>query len=498
MHPVYRSRPPFSRWLALALGTLPLAAAYSQPDSQPGVVRAGFEQGLDGWTIGEVSGVTPDAYLVTRTSDDVWAGRHAVRFASTSANPGYQTAWTELPVVIEDGLPRVAKLRVQARTEHANELPAIWLRVDGPDGMLAVQTSFTPSPAAATWHSREMSIAVPPSAHTVLVGVGLVGAGRADFDEVEAALHDPADLPPLTAVAAEFLDHALDRMQAAALHRAVLDWEHIRASAHHLARGGAVPADTHAAIGYALAQLQDGHSSFIPASARQDSNRFSPWSGVPSGRSLPSGVRVIEVPALTSGTPEENLEYATHLRTLLESAAAAPGLVIDLRNNTGGNMWPMLAGVAPLLGQRTVGAFVQPEGPRTPWFVTASEAGYADVASITLPASSPDPSLASLPVAVLIGRRTASAGEAVLCAFLGRDALRTFGQPTAGQSTANASIELDDGSLLLLTTGVYADRTGTLYGDSIHPDQVVESAESAEPDAALAAAEAWLLGRNPD
>lgn len=498
MHPVYRSRPPFSRWLALTLGALPLAAAYSQPASQTCVVRAGFEQGLDGWTIGEVSGVTPDAYLVTRTSDGVWAGRHAVRFASTTANPGYQTAWTELPVVIEDGLPRVVRLRVQARTEHANELPAIWLRVDGPDGMLAVQTSFTPSPAAATWHSREMSIAVPPSAHTVLVGVGLVGAGRADFDEVEATLHDPADLPPPTAVAADYLDHALDRMQAAALHRAVLDWEHIRDSAHHLARGGTVPADTHAAIGYALAQLQDGHSSFIPASARQASNRFSPWSGAPSGRSLPSGVHVIEVPALTSGTPEENLEYATHLRALLEAAAAAPGLVIDLRNNTGGNMWPMLAGVAPLLGQRTVGAFVQPEGPRTPWFVTASEAGYADVASITLPASSPHPSLASVPVAVLIGRRTASAGEAVLCAFLGRDALRTFGQPTAGQSTANASIELDDGSLLLLTTGVYADRTGTLYGDSIHPDQVVESAESAEPDAALAAAEAWLLGHNPD
>ncbi|QKK08642.1 MAG: hypothetical protein HND58_11040 [Planctomycetota bacterium] len=362
MHPVYRSRPPFSRWLALTLGALPLAAAYSQPASQTCVVRAGFEQGLDGWTIGEVSGVTPDAYLVTRTSDGVWAGRHAVRFASTTANPGYQTAWTELPVVIEDGLPRVVRLRVQARTEHANELPAIWLRVDGPDGMLAVQTSFTPSPAAATWHSREMSIAVPPSAHTVLVGVGLVGAGRADFDEVEATLHDPADLPPPTAVAADYLDHALDRMQAAALHRAVLDWEHIRDSAHHLARGGTVPADTHAAIGYALAQLQDGHSSFIPASARQASNRFSPWSGAPSGRSLPSGVHVIEVPALTSGTPEENLEYATHLRALLEAAAAAPGLVIDLRNNTGGNMWPMLAGVAPLLGQRTVGGIRSARG----------------------------------------------------------------------------------------------------------------------------------------
>ena len=31
MHPVYRSRPPFSRWLALTLGALPLARAQPHP-----------------------------------------------------------------------------------------------------------------------------------------------------------------------------------------------------------------------------------------------------------------------------------------------------------------------------------------------------------------------------------------------------------------------------------------------------------------------------------
>lgn len=44
----------------------------------------------------------------------------------------------------------------------------------------------------------------------------------------------------------------------------------------------------------------------------------------------------------------------------------------------------------------------------------------------------PDP-----PVAVLTGQTTASAGEAVLAAFLGPPSLRTFGEKTAGLATGN-------------------------------------------------------------
>ena len=51
------------------------------------------------------------------------------------------------------------------------------------------------------------------------------------------------------------------------------------------------------------------------------------------------------------------------------------GWIVDLRHNRGGNMWPMVAGLGPLLGEGRAGAFVDPDGGATWW-------GYQDNASI--------------------------------------------------------------------------------------------------------------------
>jgi C-terminal processing protease CtpA/Prc len=44
------------------------------------------------------------------------------------------------------------------------------------------------------------------------------------------------------------------------------------------------------------------------------------------------------------------------------------GWIVDLRGNTGGNMWPMLAGVGPILGEGLAGHFIEPNGVEEPWF----------------------------------------------------------------------------------------------------------------------------------
>jgi C-terminal processing protease CtpA/Prc len=95
---------------------------------------------------------------------------------------------------------------------------------------------------------------------------------------------------------------------------------------------------------------------------------------------------------------------------------------------------------------------------------------------------------------VLTGPRTASSGEFVTIAFRGRPRTRSFGLPTAGLSTSNSTFPLPDGSMILLTTAVGADRTGTRYGTEIEPDEVVDGVEPAWPgdDPTLAAAVRWL------
>jgi hypothetical protein len=43
------------------------------------------------------------------------------------------------------------------------------------------------------------------------------------------------------------------------------------------------------------------------------------------------------------------------------------GWTVDLRGNGGGNLWPMLAGVGPVLGEGIVGYFVDPQGVESIW-----------------------------------------------------------------------------------------------------------------------------------
>jgi C-terminal processing protease CtpA/Prc len=98
-------------------------------------------------------------------------------------------------------------------------------------------------------------------------------------------------------------------------------------------------------------------------------------------------------------------------------------------------------------------------------------------------------------VAVLQGSRTASSGEALVVAFRSRQNTRSFGHATAGLSSANESIVLDDGAVLFLTVAVLADRSGKVYGAKIDPDYVTEGGRANAPlpdDPDVKAASAWL------
>ncbi|WP_236546105.1 S41 family peptidase [Stenotrophomonas sp. 364] len=169
------------------------------------------------------------------------------------------------------------------------------------------------------------------------------------------------------------------------------------------------------------------------------------------------------------------------------------GWVVDLRGNSGGNMWPMLLGLGPLLGDAKgadpVGMSIL-AGKRQPWAYRDGAIwsdGNAVVGSRNTRYTLRHP---GAPVAVLFGPRTASSGEASVLAFRGRAASRSFGQPSAGYSTSNATARLPDGSMLLLTGSVMADRNGVGDGNRLQPDVTVGAGQ----DAAALARE-WLLAQ---
>lgn len=216
----------------------------------------------------------------------------------------------------------------------------------------------------------------------------------------------------------------------------------------------------------------------------------------PAARRLPRGIGYLEVPEhLGNGGLGAGAVYQELAQREIERVdrPAACGWIVDLRRNAGGNMWPMLAGVGPIQGEGDAGAFVA-RGRTSPWSYRAGRASSSGVttAEVTRPyvLARPAP-----PVAVLITRLTASAGEAIAIAFRGRASVRTFGEATAGLPTANVLRPLPDGALLVLTTALDADRTGRTYDGSIEPDERVPTDWSrfgTDADPVVAAATRWL------
>lgn len=167
--------------------------------------------------------------------------------------------------------------------------------------------------------------------------------------------------------------------------------------------------------------------------------------------------------------------------------------IIDLRYNTGGNMNPMMAGLAPLIGVGHVGSVVNLKHEKLfDWEIKNGNFIYDGVQAVTLP---PYPSFIVAPkVAVLTSRFTVSSGEIVATAFKGRTQTKFFGETTGGYTTNDSWEVINNEIILAISTGVYCDRKGVVYQNNIPADVEIpfEIIKDIKHDNCINAAIKWL------
>lgn len=280
-----------------------------------------------------------------------------------------------------------------------------------------------------------------------------------------------------------YLDTALGLLRRYSMESPAADWPRLRAEAHRTAANARTPADTYPAIRQVIRALGNPHTGL----------HASPGGGPPASVLEVPGGRVIGSTAylrLPQNSSDDET-YVTSGRYLLRDLVAArpSNWVVDLRGNFGGDMHPMLAVVAPLLGEGKRGSFVRPDGSATDWGIRGGH--VYNGATIAYPQVEMPPAV-DAPVAVLIDGRTASAGEAVLLSFTGAEHARSFGEPTAGLATGNELFPLPDGAQLAITTAYLADRTGRVHGNAPIAPQTPVSNPSATDDRVLDTAIGWL------
>ena len=173
--------------------------------------------------------------------------------------------------------------------------------------------------------------------------------------------------------AASYLNRALDIMQKHSVNRKKIDWPSLRKRTMRDAGNAKTPKDTCDAIKFALYNLNDhNHSKLFPPG----SSPFSPTTegGNTSektfpelkGATLSSRIGYVSIPNFEGDSTQET-RFADILQGTVkkEDGKGVCGWIVDLRGNPGGNMWPMLAGIGPVLGEGRVGAFVGPEGKKS-------------------------------------------------------------------------------------------------------------------------------------
>lgn len=353
------------------------------------------------------------------------------------------------------------------------------------------------------WTRYSVEGYLPPEVTQIMFGVSFTGVGTAWFDALTIeAIGVPGT--PVPAAVRAYLDSALTLMQTYSIRRDSIDWPSFRATALDDARGARMIADLYPVLKLAIERLGVRHTFFVtpvaagapvhglvaaPTSRKRGSS--------PTGEMAGQRVGYLWVPGFTGNDPQQETAFADTLQQAMArlDAHGVCGWMVDLRGNTGGNMWPMVAGLGPLLGTGTAGWFVYPGGTRKAWGYqdgTSQENGepMAHISGTEYRLRDPNP-----PVAVLTGPSTASSGEAVAVGFRGRPHTRSFGAATDGLSTSNQSFSLPDGAMLIITTSTFADRAGHLYGGVIEPDVKVDGVSTrtqSTDDAVAAAARTWL------
>ncbi|MEZ4986791.1 MAG: S41 family peptidase [Saprospiraceae bacterium] len=140
------------------------------------------------------------------------------------------------------------------------------------------------------------------------------------------------------------------------------------------------------------------------------------------------------------------------------------GWIIDLRHNSGGWIYPMLAGLGPLLGPG-IKAF-EMSGDR----VVATYYYYKDTTDYVSLSDSVWFFEKQLPIAVMIGEGTGSAGELLTLSFRGNPKTALIGSPTYGISTGLHGFFMPDSNWVCVTNCIMTDRKKNGDGGQIHPD----------------------------
>jgi len=477
--------------VAAVIGASPIRAQinldFETPSSNPA-------DAIPGWDVGD------DDVAIALDSAESRSGAHSLRFEKSEIR-----GRSRFSQVLDARNVPTDRVRVSAWVKAAEDRALLRIRVDGGGSLLYIARKRAERAEDADgWRRIVVDAPLAPNAERISFGGEFDGSGVAWFDEFSVEAVWASALPEPSASASRYARQALGLIDEHAVTRGELEWTAYRSTVMTQARGAVTMADAHLAVQYALSLLNDGHSYFM--SPRQmDNLERAPVGNARSGRAprephtelLASSVGYIRLPGFAGGEHMDRVVFAENLQRLIGEldSAGACGWILDLRDNQGGNLWPMLAGLGPLHGDGEAGASLRPDGERRSIWYADGKVGLGDYVQLRVRGEPYRLRSPGAPVAVLQDDETASAAEIVAAAFSARANTRSFGSATRGATTATRTFPLMDDAALMLAVAATLDSKGRILAGPIEPDEVIADGArgpALDDQAAIRAARRWL------
>ncbi len=383
-------------------------------------------------------------------------------------------------------------ITVYIKTKDVMGNAGLWCQIWDKDGkqigfqnLEMQQTKIT---GTSEWKKYELKLILNDNCKKILLGGYLQGLGTVWYDDFAIETKEFTSTPP-SDEAKKYIDHFYKIVKTCSIYSKLIDWGSLETEVDFLLRGANTYEDAASVAVYVLGKLRaagDNHSFIQPKATSEKATKMNLNTDQPHGKLLPNNIGYVYVPGYASLNDSVSKAFAKSIQDIikdLDTKNNIAGWIVDLKGNTGGNMYPMITGLGPLTGNGTLGHFLTTTGKVSSSWMYSN--GSTRVVSIKNAYVLKDE---TKKVAVLIGPRTSSSGEMTTVSFIGKSNAKLFGQASGGYTTGNSLFKLKDGSTLALATSYISDRNDKPYYGKINPDVLVK-----EDEDILKVAEQWLL-----
>ncbi|MET2984180.1 S41 family peptidase [Aureibaculum conchae] len=309
------------------------------------------------------------------------------------------------------------------------------------------------------------------------------------------------------------LDKIIEHAEKNSLHRKSVDWNSLKKEIYSLAKNADSVSQLKPALNLMLKKLNDTHgrvfhnNQFLSyySGEKKEHRKNIDWdiySEIQTAKVYEfksqiikdsiGYVRIVGLPMGDNQKMSNDIQNA--VCKLVEKGAKK--WIIDLRFNGGGNMFPMVEGLADIIGDGIVGGTKGvTEDESSVWKIKNGDF-YYDEQNVAIENKCTATKIQK--IAVLTSVYTASSGEALAVILKKRPKTRFFGNKTMGKVTATDWKQIDSLTAMSISVSYYKDREGNIYDQYVDVDETIafEPKIEFEKDNGINRAVQWLNSKN--